>query len=362
MRGFKVTLCLSGMVSVILMASMFASAQDRVPVSVVMPQERALSQQLQLSGSLTAKHNANLSSRTAGLVAELLVDAGAVVTQGQPLLKLDTALASHQLAQQSAALNAAKVLQAERQRLVVEAEQLTAQQLFPKTELALRQAALAEAEAIYQQAQANLQQQQEVVSRHTLTAPFSGVIATRSTDVGEWVALGAPVMQLVSLTPLLLDVQVPQEYYGALSSLRRIDVQADILPEQKLSARLLATVPVGDSSSRSFLARLEVTDEQQALLPGTSASATFYFERAQTNVLVVPPDALLRHPDGNFSLFAIRDDKAYRHNVTIGRSTEQGVEILTGLPRQQAVVVRGNETLRDGQTVNIVGRNSSLGD
>lgn len=128
-----------------------------------------------------------------------------------------------------------------------------------------------------QQAKAEQQQQQEIVARHTLTAPFAGVIAQRTTDVG-----------------------------------------------------------------------------QQALLPGTSASATFYFERDDATVLVVPPDALRRHPDGNFSLFAIRDNKACRHNVTLGRSSEQGVEILSGLPKQQAVVVRGNETLRDGQAVRVL--------
>ncbi|WP_215398171.1 efflux RND transporter periplasmic adaptor subunit [Rheinheimera oceanensis] len=334
--------------------SVMVQAQESVPVRVAMPQEKGLSEQLVLSGSLTAQQNASLSSRTAGLVAELLVDAGSAVNKGQPLLKLDTALAQHELAQRQAALIAAQVLQTERKRLVTEAEKLTEQQLFPQTELSLRRAALAEAEAMLQQAKAGQQQQQEIVARHTLTAPFAGVIAQRTTDVGEWVALGTPVLQLVSLTPLLLDVQVPQEYFAAMSALRRIEVRADMLPGDKLSAKLLATVPVGSSSARSFLARLEVTDEQQALLPGTSASATFYFERDDATVLVVPPDALLRHPDGNFSLFAIRDNKAYRHNVKLGRNSEQGVEILSGLPKGQAVVVRGNETLRDGQAVRIL--------
>lgn len=334
--------------------SIMVQAQEQVPVRVAMPQEKGLSEQLVLSGSLTAQQNASLSSRTAGLVAELLVDAGSTVKKGQPLLKLDTALAQHELAQRQAALSAAQVLQTERKRLVTEAEKLTEQQLFPQTELSLRRAALAEADAMLQQAKAGQQQQQEIVARHTLTAPFAGVIAQRSTDVGEWVALGTPVLQLVSLTPLLLDVQVPQEYFAAMSALRHIEVRADMLPGDKLSATLLATVPVGSSSARSFLARLEVTDGQQALLPGTSASATFHFERDDATVLVVPPDALLRHPDGNFSLFAIRDNKAYRHNVKLGRNSEQGVEILSGLPKGQAVVVRGNETLRDGQAVRIL--------
>lgn len=329
-------------------------AQQAVPVQVTMPQQKALAQQLVLSGSLTAQQDASLSSRSAGLVAELLVDSGSIVSKGQPLLKLDTALAQHQLAQQQAALNAARVRQAEAQRLLTEAEQLSAQQLFPRTELNLRRAALASADAQLQQAEAALAQQQEVVSRHTLTAPFAGVIAQRYTDIGEWLALGTPVLRLVSLTPLLLDVQVPQEYFTALTSVQRIEVRADLAPEQALQASLLATVPVGDGATRSFLARLQVMSAGQTLLPGSSASATLYFERGDSQVLVVPADALLRHPDGNFSVFSILDNTAQRHNVTLGRSSERGVEILSGLPAGQAVVVRGNETLRDGQQVHIV--------
>ena len=329
-------------------------AQESVPVRVVMPQQNALAQQLVLSGSLTAKQDAQLSSRTAGLVARVLVDAGSIVNQGQPLLKLDTAVAEHELAQLQAAFNAAQVRYDEQQRLVGEAEQLISQQLFPQSELSLRQAALAEAEAARQQAKAAVAQQQEILARHTLTAPFAGVVAKRFTDVGEWLALGTPVLQLVSLSPLLLDVQVPQEYFTELSSLRRIDVKPDLLPGVTLSASLLAAVPVGDSNARSFLARLQVSEGGQQLLPGSSASATLFFERDDSTVLVVPPDALLRHPDGNFSVFSIEDNTAKRHLVKLGRSTEQGVEILSGLPKQVPVVVRGNETLRDGQRVQVL--------
>ncbi|GAB58906.1 efflux RND transporter periplasmic adaptor subunit [Rheinheimera nanhaiensis] len=329
-------------------------AQDAAPVQVVQAKQQALAQQLVLSGSLTAQQDAALSSRTAGLVASLLVDAGAEVRAGQPLLKLDSTLAQHELAQQQAAFNAALVREAEAERLVTEAEQLSARQLFPQTELTLRRAALAQARADATRAKAALAQQQEVVARHTLTAPFAGVIARRFTDVGEWVDLGTPVLQLVSLNPLLLDLQVPQEYFSELNNLRRVEVVPDLQSGQRLAATLSAAVPVGDAGARSFLARFSVNTGQQPLLPGSSASATLYFERDDSTVLVVPPDALLRHPDGNFSLFSIKDNTAQRHLVRLGKTSEQGVEILSGLPEGQPVVVRGNETLRDGQPVSIV--------
>lgn len=107
-------------------------AQEQVPVRVAMPQEKGLSEQLVLSGSLTAQQDASLSSRTAGLVAELLVDAGSTVKKGQPLLKLDTALAQHELAQRQAALSAAEVLQTERLRLVTEAKNSPSNNSFHK--------------------------------------------------------------------------------------------------------------------------------------------------------------------------------------------------------------------------------------
>lgn len=330
------------------------SAQSAVPVQVVMPEQNALSQQLVLSGSLTARHNASLSSRTAGLVERMLVDAGSVVEKGQALLTLDTALAKHELAAQQAALNAATVLRAEQQRLVNEAQQLTARQLFPQTELELRQAALASAEAQLQQAKAAVALQQEIVARHTLTAPFSGVVVRRDTDAGEWLALGTPVLQLVSLSPLLLDIQLPQEYFSALSSLRSMTVQADAVPGKTFNARLHAAVPVADATARSFLLRLEVEDAANQLLPGSSARATLTFSRDDATVLVVPPDALLRHPDGAFSVFSVSNNKAQRHNVTLGVSSERGVEIVSGLPANLPVVIRGNETLRDGQSVQTV--------
>lgn len=335
------------------MAPASLSAQQATPVRVTLPVEMGLSEQLLLSGSLTAQQDASLSARAAGLVAQLNVDVGDQVTKGQALLELDTALARHELAQRQAAMHASEVARNEAQRQVSEAEQLAGQKLFPQTELELRRAALAQAEARYSQDQAALAQAREMLNRHTLTAPFDGVIAARFTDVGEYVSLGTPVLQLVAPTPLLLDVQVPQEYYPALRRLQQIEVRSDLQPSLEFTARLISAVPVSNAAARSFQARLEVQGAEE-LLPGTSASATMFFQQIDGGVTVVPPDALLRHPDGNFSLFTVNENTAFRHVVKVGRSNEQGVEILEGMPAGQPVVIRGNEMLQDGDAVRII--------
>ncbi|WP_333607946.1 efflux RND transporter periplasmic adaptor subunit [Arsukibacterium sp.] len=328
---------------------------DTVPVSVVQPEQQSIGQQLSLSGTLRARQHARLSARMEGLVARVLVDAGDSVKAGQVLLELDPALAQRRLQQLVAASQVSTSEWEEAQRLVSEAEQLSAQQLFPQTELALRQANLARATALQQQAQAALAQQQEVLDRHQLIAPFSGVIAAKLTEAGEWVNLASPVLELVALSPLYLDVQMPQEHFQSLLQLQQVRVRSDMQPDVELDAQLLATVPVIDAAARSFLVRLQL--EPQAgmaqLLPGTSASALFSLAAAERQSVVVPADAILRHPDGSFSVFSVRDNTAYRRLVTLGRRTANGVEVRAGLPEGEAMVVRGNETLRDGQQVRI---------
>lgn len=342
----------------LLLTTTVCAAEDLAPVTVVIPKTKHFTEQLQLSGTLTAARHANLSARTEGLVANVLVDAGDNVTAGQPLLELDTQLAKHQLNQLNAAYLAAQVDLAEKKRQLSEAEKLAADKLFPQTELASRRSAVAQAEAVAAQTKAAEQQQQELVQRHVLTAPFNGVIARRLTDVGEWVARGTAVLELVSLDHLRLDLQAPQEQYQALSGQHNVRVRADMLPGTDFPARITALVPVSDASARSFLVRVELDEQQHRLLPGTSATASFALENTARQVMVVPPDAILRHPDDSFSLFAVHGDKVKRHLVRLGRSSTDGVEILSGLTEPLPVVIRGNEILQEDQPVRVLTTNT----
>jgi len=90
-----------------------------------------------------------------------------------------------------------------------------------------------------------------------------------------------------------------------------------------------------------------------ALLPGTSARARFTL--AGSGGLRIPRDALLRHPDGGYSVFVAAGEPptAQRRPLTLGREADGQVEVLEGLSAGERVVVRGNETLREGQPLMI---------
>ncbi len=334
-----------------------ALAQDAVPVTVVTPKQVEISEQVRLTGTLNAERSARLSPRVDGLVARVYVDAGDKVKAGAPLLELDSAVARLALQRAQAGTAEAKARAAEAQRLADEARRLVADRHLPQTELERREAEATLAAAALEASKAAEREQAEIVRRHVMPAPFAGVVARRLTDVGEWVARGTPVMELVATDRIRLDVQAPQERFNDIRNDSPVQVLADAGGPEPLAGRIVAKVPVSDPTARTFLVRILIEGAAGKLLPGTSATAVIGLAGSQ-QALAVPRDALLRYPDGTHSVFVLREAEgrtiAEERRVRLGRGGAQ-VEVLEGLAPGDRVVVRGNERLRNGQAVRVTG-------
>lgn len=329
-------------------------AEDAAPVVTTVPQQTAIAESLRLSGSLTAEKQAMLSPRVDGLVAEVLVDAGSQVKKGDILLRLDPAIARQQHAQSQAATAEALAARNEAQRLVTEAESLRQKNYISESELANRKSNLALSQAALIAAQAAERTALEQLHRHELPAPFSGVISAKMTEAGEWINRGTAVLELVATDRVRLDVKVPQERFSEISSNSPVEVLPDLFPGQRLPGTINAIVPVSDPQARAFLVRVVVDTHDLSLLPGTSATAEIGLNGNAGQKLLIPRDALLLHPDGGYSVFVVEDGLAKRKQVKVGQQSQRGVSILDGLNADAQVVIRGNEVLRDGQTVTLV--------
>jgi RND family efflux transporter MFP subunit len=336
--------------------------QAPVRVAIAIPEQAVITEELELTGSITAERRARLSPRVDGLVRQLKVDAGDRVKAGQVLIQLDDELAQHALQGADAQAAQAQARLAEAQRLVTEARRLVGEKHLPQTELERRESDLQLAQAQVQAAQASREQQAELVQRHALPAPFAGVVADRYTDVGEWITRGTPVIDLVATDRVRLDVQAPQEYFTRISKDAPVTVRVHGGSTRTLAGRISALVPIGTrteaqgrESTRTFLVRVLIDETQNALLPGASATAEIRL-KGSSRGFVVPRDALLRYPDGTHSVFVILEQQgaliARERRVRIGRGGQE-VEVLEGLKPGERIVIRGNEMLRDGQAVEI---------
>jgi len=195
---------------------------------------------------------ASVPAEVSGRVVEVFVEAGDSLTADQTIAKLDDRLAS-------ITLRGARATLEESKRLVAEATRLLANRAISQSEFEARQAELRSAEARHDEAQ-------EVLARHTIRAPFHGVVNRRLVDVGDAVHVNQPVAEVVDLSKLRVELHVSEHDLGAFQLGAPIALEVS-------SAWGVSFAPTVDFVSRTAdpetrLFRVEAVLDNTAALPG----------------------------------------------------------------------------------------------
>jgi RND family efflux transporter MFP subunit len=325
------------------------------PVRIAVAGEQSVRQELEFASSVSALRAASLSPATAGLVAELRVDAGDRVEAGEVLIRLDDELARFQLASDESAARRAQQAATDARRRLAEARELAGKQTIAETAVRDLESEVIEDEAELARAQAVAGLSRATLARHTLTAPFAGVISARTTDLGEWVTPGATVLELVSTEQLIVDLQVSEIYLGRIREGAPLTLRFS--GDERVAATVTATVPVTDPTARTFLVRAVADETHEAMFPGVSVSARITLDTGRRGT-IVPRDAVLRYADGRSVVWVVTGedgvDRADERLVQTGLSFNGLIEIRSGVRAGERVVVVGNESLRDDQPVRVV--------
>jgi RND family efflux transporter MFP subunit len=327
------------------------------PVAVATAVLGPMESSIELIGSVTARRQSHLSARTSGLIGKLNVDAGDVVKSGDLIMELDDELARISLEQAEIEREQALLELEDAKRLDEEARNLTKTGAFPRSEADGRATAVKIRSTSLRQAGAAEAEQRATVERHRLLAPFDGVISAKIAEEGEWVETGTPVVKLVETGSLRMDVQAPQEIYPLLESGPSVQVRLDPYPDQPLDGKIAVNVPVKDAVARTFLTRIEMEDPQGLAAAGMSGRVIFRF-RTKEDVVSIPRDALIRFPDGTAKVWTVSGvgsgATVESRTVKPGKSLTESIEIVDGIDAGTRVVLRGNESLREGQPVEIL--------
>ena len=332
-----------------------AGAHAASPVETAKSERRAVVQVVNVSGTVTSPQAAILSPSIGGLVEATLVDAGDRVEEGDLVVTLDSELARLTFERAAAEKTQAQIALDDAKRRLREAEEVGPQRGIAETEIKSLRAEVTRNEAALEASAAAARQQQAVLRRHEVRAPFKGVVSERLAQVGEWVNPGDGLVELVATEGLRFDFRVPQSYYARLDDQTRIDLTLDAVPDEVVAGRVQSIVPVKDPGARTFLLRV-VTDAQHRLpvTPGMSVRAAIRIDTGREAV-VVPRDAVLMYPDGRRTVWIVEteDGKPVVHEkrIDFGLEFDGLVEVRSGLDAGLDVVTRGNEALRDGETV-----------
>lgn len=351
-RGFAIVTAVG-----LLAAAWPALSQTEVQVRVEPVVRAPIVERLPLSGSVLSPRSSSIALQESGLVESIAVDAGDLVAQDDVLLELDREIARLELERLLAAQQEARFGYEDAARLATEARRLVEDRNISRTEYNTRLANEAAQQARLLQLGVQVQTQRVRVGNHVLRAPFDGVIGFKQTEVGEWLGAGNPAFQLVQLDPLRLQAPVPERYFRDVRAGTPVTITVDALPGQRFEAAVDRIVAVSDTNTRSFVARVDLPNEDLALAPGMSANLEFELGGARSlPVLQVPADAVVRRPGGGAVVFVVRDGMAEALEVRTGRRNREWVEVTSDSLREgEPVVTLGNESLRSGQAVTVVG-------
>ncbi len=317
--------------------------------------ERHISPQMPLTGSVVAEHESRVAAETEGRVLKAPPREGIFVKKGAVLCQLNAEILQSSLKIAEREIETVTIL-LEKGKLDFErvkpvfASKATSKQAYDNRLFKLKELSAKLAVARVKRDRLKLE-----IEKKTIRAPFSGVIADRLFEIGEWVATGATVCRLLDLDQLAARVQVPARYLPFIDKNSSLTIH--IGPDKMtLKGKFNRIIPSGNLKTRTFPLYLDLPPEN-GLLPGFDLEVML--PTGKPEMALLAPRAAIVRKAGTTYLVAIPKNKAEIIPVKVS-GYDADYAVITPLEQQQQlkagqpVVIRGNERLRPGQAVTII--------
>ena len=360
-----------------------AAAALAVAVSPVAAVEQPIARFIRVTGTLTAEEQADVAAETAGRVIATPVERGTRVAQGAELIRLSPVETEASLKEAEAnaaqiearlAVNAAGGYDVNKVPEVANAranfdlanaefgriEKLLAERVVSQSEYDQRktqveasrqqwESAKNAAEQQYQALQASRARvtlARKALADTTVRAPFSGLVAQRLVSTGDYVTRGMKVAEVVRITPLRIELTVPEQFVASMTVGQTVSFSVDAFPERTFEGTVRFVSPALRADQRALTVEAAVPNSNAELKPGMFATARIEQNKREPAVLV--PESAVRVVSGTGRVFVVNGDRAEERIVTTGQKVDTRVEIVTGLKRGERVATENVTQLIDG--------------
>ena len=341
------------------------------------------------NGTLAAFDQTTVSVKVPGRLSTISVDLGSVVRQGQVIAQIDPQDYRLRVQQADAALAQARVrlglspqgadekIDPEKTSTVRQARavydeakvardraaKLVEQGVIAKAEFDAADSAFKVAEGRYQDAYEEVRNRQGILAQRkselalaqqqlkdtSVVAPLDGVVQEKRASVGEYLAAGAPVVNIVKMDPLRLRAEIPERESRQVHTGQ--DVRVTVEGDQNVyTGKITRLSPVIAEQNRILVVEADVRNNG-SLRPGSFAHAEIVTNDAKMAV-TVPNNAIVTFA-GIEKVIVVQNGKALERPITTGRRSPEFTEIVAGVNVGEKVVVDpGN--LQSGQAVEVV--------
>jgi len=342
---------------------------------------------LNASGYITPRRRATIAAKITGRVTGVFFDEGTRVAEGQLLATLDDSDVKRALDSAKADRNSAQAAIADyevqlknAQISLHRAEQLqkagvqtqealdnattNADSLKAKIELAKQQVAAAES---------RIGVAQQAVDNCTIRAPFAGIVVSKDAQVGEMVSpisagggfTRTGIATVVDMRSNEIEVDVNESYIARVENGQHVTATLDAYPDKPFPAKVRTVIPTADRQKATVKVRITILnlEKYDFILPDMGVKVAFLEnerpaakdkgkEKGPQAVAFIPKGAVRSDSNASF-VFLVRDGKVARRAVSLGMDRGTDVAILAGVSPGDSLVVKGPESLHDGDKVEI---------
>lgn len=187
----------------------------------------------------------------------------------------------------------------------------------------------------------------------SVRAPFSGLVAKRTAQLGEFVQKGKPLFELVALDPLEVVFSLTELDTQLVREGQRVEISVGAFPDRRFNGSVTFVSPTVDPATRTLRIKAQIANREGALRPGLFARVTLGLSRREA-VMMVPVDAVVRRASGAHVFRMGADDRVEQVAIETGTQNGERIEVI-GLTAGDAIVHRGHAGLIDGTQVRVRG-------
>jgi membrane fusion protein (multidrug efflux system) len=296
-------------------------------------------------GTLRAINGVQLAIETAGLVEKISFNSGDDVQANQLLIQLDSAVERAQLESLNATLQLAEVNYA-RSKSQAKVKNVSQSQLD------------ADAAAL-RSARAQVVEQQALILRKEMRAPFAGKLGISTISTGQYLKAGDTVVSVQQLDPIFVDFYLPQQALAQLALKQTITLNVDSVPNKFFNGTITAIDALVETETRNVRVQATVNNPEHRLLPGMFVNVAIAAGDIQ-RYLTVPQTAVVYNSFGDIvyvvDKVAAKDGQpekltARQVFVTLGPSRGDQVAILKGIKEGTDIITSGQLKLKNGADI-----------
>ena len=316
--------------------------KEEALVSVMTLKDTLFNHYLDIQGSVNTKENMLIQPEIPGTLIALNVKAGQHVSKGQVLGRVDDGGSSQQVASLETQYQLAKTTFERQKNLWNQKIGSEIQYLQAQTQMLSLQRSVAQAKAM--------------LAKTVIRAPFSGTIDEVFVERGQVVAAGPQgLMRIVNLNNMYVSTSVPESYIGKLKVGTEVDVFLTSL-NKNYKGKVRQVANFINPNNRSFGIEVSIPNPENLLRPNQVAKLKVIDYTAK-NAIVVPTNVIQEDGKGNKYVYVATEVNgntatAKQVIVTLGKSSDNVTEIVSGLSVDDIIVTEGVNTISEGMKLN----------